>query len=115
MTSWSPYDISTSILNLGRFQDNEVTHFASSFGAGTCATLLSQPIDVFKTRLMNAKPGEFNSLGALIKFTAQSGIKGFYKGFIPGTRALFVRVCVACLCVSVCVCLCVCVCVCVCF
>ena len=68
----------------GHFKDNEITHFASSFGAGTCATLLSQPIDVFKTRLMNAKPGEFNSFGALVKFTAQSGIKGFYKGFVPG-------------------------------
>ena len=74
------YDVCHS----GKFQDNETTHFASSFGAGTCATLLSQPIDVFKTRLMNAKPGEFNSFGALIKFTAQSGISGFYKGFIPG-------------------------------
>lgn len=71
------------LLASGKFKDNEITHFTSSFGAGTCATLLSQPIDVFKTRLMNAKPGEFNSLGALIKFTAQSGISGFYKGFIP--------------------------------
>jgi len=77
------YDqIKQMLLASGYFEDNKVTHFTSSFGAGTCATLLSQPIDVFKTRLMNAKPGEFTFL-SLVKYTWQTGIGGFFKGFIP--------------------------------
>jgi len=64
-------------------KDDTVTHFTASLGAGTAATLISQPLDVFKTRMMNAKPGEFSSIGALVAYTRQTGLKGFFKGFIP--------------------------------
>nr|CAD7393367.1 unnamed protein product [Timema cristinae] len=41
------------------FSDNLTTHFLSSLTAGAVATTLTQPLDVLKTRAMNAKPGEF--------------------------------------------------------
>lgn len=64
-------------------KDNKVTHFTASLAAGTAATLISQPLDVFKTRMMNAKPGEFSNVGALITYTRQKGFSGFFKGFLP--------------------------------
>ncbi|XP_072036490.1 mitochondrial dicarboxylate carrier-like [Amphiura filiformis] len=71
------------LLQTGIFKDNLVTHFSSSLMAGFCATVLTQPFDVMKTRLMNAKPGEFKSFAALVVYTAKLGPSGFYKGFIP--------------------------------
>lgn len=50
---------------------------------GTIATVLTQPLDVLKTRAMNAKPGEFKGPLDLIKFTARQGPQAFFKGFIP--------------------------------
>ena len=47
------------------------------------ATGLSQPIDVLKTRSMNAKPGEFKSAFHLVTFTARQGPLTFFKGFVP--------------------------------
>lgn len=32
---------------------------------------------------MNAKPGEYKNLWALIKYTAKLGPLGFFKGYIP--------------------------------
>lgn len=32
---------------------------------------------------MNAKPGEFSSLGAIIIHTAKMGPMGFFKGYVP--------------------------------
>ena len=50
---------------------------------GTIATMLTQPLEVLKTRAMNAKPGEFKGPMDLIKFTARQGPQAFFKGFIP--------------------------------
>ena len=47
------------------------------------ATMMTQPLDVLKTRAMNAKPGEFNGALGLIAFTAKQGPQAFFKGFIP--------------------------------
>ncbi|XP_022911252.1 mitochondrial dicarboxylate carrier [Onthophagus taurus] len=78
------YDqIKILLLSTGFFQDNLTTHFTSSLVAAGFATLLTQPLDVLKTRSMNAKPGEFKSLGDLIMHTAKLGPAGFFKGFIP--------------------------------
>uniref|UniRef100_A0A1I7VYA0 Mitochondrial dicarboxylate carrier n=1 Tax=Loa loa TaxID=7209 RepID=A0A1I7VYA0_LOALO len=43
----------------GYFSDTPTTHFGSSFAAASIATVLTQPLDVMKTRMMNAKPGQF--------------------------------------------------------
>ena len=38
-----------------RMSDGVLTHFASALTAGLAATLLGSPVDVVKTRVMNAK------------------------------------------------------------
>lgn len=53
------------------------------FSQGAIATSLTQPLDVLKTRSMNAKPGEFKNLFAIIIYTAKLGPMGFFKGYIP--------------------------------
>ncbi|XP_016977947.1 mitochondrial dicarboxylate carrier [Drosophila rhopaloa] len=65
------------------FQDNLITHFTASLLAGTIATTLTQPLDVLKTRSMNAKPGEYSGLWDVVKHTAKLGPLGFFKGYVP--------------------------------
>ena len=71
------------LLQTDYFKDNLTTHFTASLGAGTVATILTQPFDVLKTRAMNAKPGEFKSPIHLIMYTAKQGPLTFYKGYVP--------------------------------
>ncbi|EDV27331.1 uncharacterized protein TRIADDRAFT_21144 [Trichoplax adhaerens] len=71
------------LLTTGYFVDNPITHFTASTIAGTVATTITQPTDVMKTRLMNAKPGEFRSIFHCILFTAKSGPLSFFKGYVP--------------------------------
>ncbi|KAG5878010.1 hypothetical protein JTB14_025465 [Gonioctena quinquepunctata] len=78
------YDqIKIMLLRSGMFKDNLLTHFLSSLSAGAIATSLTQPLDVLKTRSMNAKPGEFKNLTTIIVYTAKLGPLGFFKGYIP--------------------------------
>ncbi|KAK6187193.1 hypothetical protein SNE40_005272 [Patella caerulea] len=78
------YDqIKTVLLGTGVFSDNLVTHFSSSILAGTIATFLTQPLDVMKTRLMNAAPGAYSGLVSCAVDIGKNGPLGFYKGFIP--------------------------------
>lgn len=78
------YDqVKQTMLKTPYFSDNLVTHFLASLTAGAIATTLTQPLDVLKTRTMNAKPGEYRSLGHCILVTAQLGPLGFFKGYIP--------------------------------
>ncbi|XP_030840640.1 mitochondrial dicarboxylate carrier [Strongylocentrotus purpuratus] len=71
------------LLQSGYFNDNIMTHFTASTMAGTCATVLTQPADVMKTRLMNAKPGEYKNALDCFMSVAKLGPMGFFKGFIP--------------------------------
>lgn len=64
------------LLESGYFQDNLMLHFTASSTAGAIATCMTQPLDVLKTRAMNAKPGEFNGLWDIVKFTAKLGPMG---------------------------------------
>ena len=92
------YDqIKALLLGTPYFSDNLITHFTSSLCAvrrrkylrlkycslkfqGAIATTMTQPLDVLKTRAMNAKPGEFKGALDLIKFTARGGgPMAFYK------------------------------------
>ncbi|ESP03786.1 hypothetical protein LOTGIDRAFT_211907 [Lottia gigantea] len=78
------YDqIKMLLLNSGIFHDNLVTHFSSSIMAGTIATFLTQPLDVMKTRLMNAPVGAYSGLVSCAVDIGKNGPLGFYKGFIP--------------------------------
>ncbi|XP_064598941.1 mitochondrial dicarboxylate carrier-like [Liolophura sinensis] len=78
------YDqIKIVLLKTGYFGDNLTTHFSCSIMAGTIATFLTQPLDVMKTRMMNAKPGEYSNLFSCAKDIAKNGPLGFVKGFVP--------------------------------
>ncbi|XP_076644091.1 dicarboxylate carrier 1 [Halictus rubicundus] len=78
------YDqIKILMLESGYFIDNPVTHVLSSVFAGAIATTLTQPLDVLKTRAMNAKPGEFKNLADLFFYTAKHGPLAFFKGYVP--------------------------------
>ncbi|NXX36924.1 UCP3 protein, partial [Nicator chloris] len=64
--------------------DNVPCHFVAAFGAGFCATVVASPVDVVKTRYMNASPGQYrNALSCLLALLTQEGPAGLYKGFVP--------------------------------
>ncbi|XP_043247341.1 mitochondrial dicarboxylate carrier-like isoform X1 [Amphibalanus amphitrite] len=78
------YDqVKQTLLGTGYFEDNVTTHFTSSLMAGAIATTMTQPMDVIKTRTMNAKPGEFSGMWHIITHTAKLGPLGFFKGYVP--------------------------------
>ncbi|CAO2613654.1 Mitochondrial uncoupling protein 3 [Lemmus lemmus] len=79
------YDIiKEKLLDSHLFTDNFPCHFVSAFGAGFCATVVASPVDVVKTRYMNAPPGRYRSpLHCMLKMVAQEGPTAFYKGFMP--------------------------------
>lgn len=78
------YDqVKLMLLATGYFKDDPRLHFLSSMAAGAIATTLTQPLDVIKTRSMNAKPGEFSGLFGIIAHTAKLGPMGFFKGYVP--------------------------------
>lgn len=78
------YDqVKSFLLSTPYFRDNLTTHFLASLTAGAIATTLTQPLDVLKTRAMNAKPGEFSGTWELVTYTAKLGPIGFFKGYIP--------------------------------
>lgn len=78
------YDqIKTLMLRTGFFSDNIVLHLTCSTMAGTIATFLTMPLDVMKTRMMNAAPGQYSGLVHCFMDIAKNGPKGFFKGFLP--------------------------------
>ncbi|XP_071778987.1 mitochondrial dicarboxylate carrier [Centroberyx gerrardi] len=75
------------VLSAGYLTDNILTHFLASVFAGGCATILCQPLDVVKTRLMNSK-GEYGGVFHCLTETAKLGPKAFYKGLVPAAIRL---------------------------
>jgi solute carrier family 25 oxoglutarate transporter 11 len=74
------------------FGENIKTHFSASFMAAFLASVLSNPVDVAKTRLMNQKAGEVLYTGTLNCLTTMARTEGpmsLYKGF----AATFSRQC----------------------
>ncbi|CAJ1075210.1 mitochondrial dicarboxylate carrier [Xyrichtys novacula] len=79
----SCYDQSKQlVLATGYLPDNILTHFLASVIAGGCATILCQPLDVVKTRLMNSTQ-EYRGVLHCLTDTARLGPKAFYKGLVP--------------------------------
>jgi solute carrier family 25 (mitochondrial dicarboxylate transporter), member 10 len=76
-------ELKEKLLKTEKFEDNLKTHFLAGMGAGLVATLITMPVDVLKTILMNAKPGELSGLKQAIIVTSKFGIRGFFKGFWP--------------------------------
>uniref|UniRef100_A0A663EN87 Uncoupling protein 3 n=1 Tax=Aquila chrysaetos chrysaetos TaxID=223781 RepID=A0A663EN87_AQUCH len=79
------YDlIKDALLRAHLMTDNVPCHFVAAFGAGFCATVVASPVDVVKTRYMNAGPGQYrNVLSCFLALLMQDGLAGFYKGFVP--------------------------------
>jgi len=71
-----------AVQKLGMDPTAKTTHISCAFGAGFVAVCFGSPVDVLKTRLMNATPGQktgaFNVIGEMLR---NEGPKAFYKGF----------------------------------
>lgn len=70
--------------------DNIYAHTLSSIMSGLSATALSCPADVVKTRIMNQRGGNEetmlkyrNSLDCLVKTVRVEGLRALWKGFFP--------------------------------
>lgn len=64
-----------------RSADNLPCHFVSAFGAGLCTTVFASPVDVVKTRYMNAAIGQYSSvLNCAATMMTKEGPLAFYKG-----------------------------------
>lgn len=57
------------------------------------ATTITQPLDVLKTRMMNAKPGEFKGILDCVLYTAQKGPFAFFKVLYISYFNLFIYFC----------------------
>jgi hypothetical protein len=82
----STYDHTKHLLinHTSIFKDNFYTHLISSLIAGFCTTVASSPVDVIKTRYMNAPSGFYSSaLDCAYKTVKNEGVKALYKGFAP--------------------------------
>jgi len=83
------YDqIKITLLGSGYFKDDIVCHLSSSLSAGAIATTMTQPLDVIKTRAMNAAPGEFKNTWHIVTHTAKLGPLAFFKGYVPAFARL---------------------------
>lgn len=56
-------------------------HLVCSAIAGFTACVVGSPVDVLKTRIMNAKPGEYSGVLDCVIKTFKEGPLAFYKGF----------------------------------
>lgn len=83
------------------FDDNLALHIVASFGAGFVAAVVTNPVDVVKTRIMNqgrsgastnaaaANPTRYRGMiHCFATIAAQEGFTGFYKGFVPNFMRL---------------------------
>lgn len=84
------YDqIKETILERGLMKDGLGTHVTASFAAGFVAAVVSNPVDVIKTRVMNMKvepgmaPAYSGAVDCVVKTVRSEGPMALYKGFIP--------------------------------
>lgn len=77
------------ILEKGLMKDGLGTHVTASFAAGFVAAVVTNPVDVIKTRVMNMKvepgaaPPYSGALDCAMKTIKAEGPMALYKGFIP--------------------------------
>jgi len=96
-TGWGPNVARNSIINateLASYEqtkesllragwDNSLpTHFAAGASAGLMATLVGNPVDVVKTRVM-ASAGKAGALETLVSTMRNEGPMAFYQGVLP--------------------------------
>ncbi|XP_036609734.1 mitochondrial dicarboxylate carrier-like [Trichosurus vulpecula] len=80
------YQIKELVLTLTSFSDGLRIHIIASFIAGLCATILCQPLDVIKTRMMSAQ--DYDGIIHCVSKTAKLGPLAFYKGTVPAAIRL---------------------------
>lgn len=62
--------------------DNIACHFVCSAWAGFVATVVGSPVDVIKTRMMSAKPGDYKGVvDCAVSTFKKEGVAAFYNGF----------------------------------
>lgn len=67
------------------FHEGIVTHFTASMLAGFIAAVVTSPVDVIKTRIMNQRGHQLytSTLDCALKTLRTEGPLGLYKGFVP--------------------------------
>jgi len=66
------------------FKDDPITHFTASTLAGIIAAVITSPLDVVKSRVMNAEKGYYrSSLDCAMRTFKSEGLFAFYRGFVP--------------------------------
>lgn len=91
-TELATYDTTKELL-LHRFgfSDNLPTHFASAVATGFMATIIGNPVDVVKTRVMAAAngvaageaPKYTGAIDCIVKTAKNEGLGAFYQGVVP--------------------------------
>ncbi|KAJ7581858.1 mitochondrial carrier domain-containing protein [Mycena floridula] len=73
------------LLRTKYFDDNMMCHFTASVATGTVATTVCCPVDVLKSRIMNASgPGSNSALTVIRTSLKNEGPMFLYKGWVPG-------------------------------
>lgn len=83
-TELATYDqFKQTLLGMG-MQDGILTHISAGLGAGFAAVCVGSPVDVVKSRMMGAAPGQYAHIFDCFYQTAtKDGLAAFYKGFLP--------------------------------
>uniref|UniRef100_A0A0N4ZK47 Mitochondrial carrier protein n=1 Tax=Parastrongyloides trichosuri TaxID=131310 RepID=A0A0N4ZK47_PARTI len=91
------YDQFVQVIRTLDFFNEPLNHIIASIAASSTGTICSQPIDVIKTRMMNARKDEYTGTMECIYETWKSGPLNFYNGFLlawirlaPHTICMFV-------------------------
>ncbi|XP_078445493.1 mitochondrial substrate carrier family protein [Wolffia australiana] len=72
------------VVDRGLCREGVLAHTLASFASGLCATALSCPADVVKTRMMNGAAGtEGGSWACLCRTVRSEGLRALWKGFLP--------------------------------
>jgi len=79
------------VLDLGLMEEGLPLHMLCSMFAGLMTAVVTSPVDVIKTRIMNQRGGEqlYSGVGdALVKTIQTEGVLGLYKGLLPNWMRL---------------------------
>lgn len=77
------------VLESGFLPDGIPCHLLCASMAGFTACIIGSPVDVLKTRLMNAEKGMYaNPIDCVAKTFKNEGAGAFYKGFGPNVGRL---------------------------
>jgi len=78
-------EIKEGVLRKGLMQDGTPLHVVAGFAAGFVATVVGSPVDVTKTRYINATPGTYKNVWDCVVKSCKGpgGPRVFYSGFWP--------------------------------